>query len=80
MPNNKTGDLQINVPVNTDPQTREEVLNFAQATVNDPNAFQSFKDAVEAAGINVNELDDKKRPPYLLIGGALLISYFLFFK
>ena len=77
MPNNKTGDLQINVPINTDPQTREEVLNFAQATVNDPNAFQSFKDAVEAAGINV---DDKKRPPYLLIGGALLISYFLFFK
>lgn len=69
------GLIEVVIPRNTDPEKKAEVEGFVFQINNNPNAQQSFAQAADAAG-----LLEKKQPPYLLIGGALLLSYFLFFK
>jgi len=71
----RNGDLEILVPSTTPQDKRAEVEGFVIQLNNNPNEMQSFKEAAAAAG-----LLNKKEPPYLLIGGILIASYFLFIK
>jgi squalene cyclase len=77
MPNDRTGDIQINVPVTTDFEVVKDIEQFVFTVQNNEDQFLGFQEAVTNAGINTAP---KKNPPYLLIGGALILSYFLFFK
>ena len=80
MPNDRTGDIQINVPTTTPATVQREIEGFVVGTANNPNALESFREAVTNAGLNNPPANQNSKPPYLLIGGALLLSYFLFFK
>jgi hypothetical protein len=76
-------DVQIKVPVTTPTVNREELQIQMQSIANDPTKKEAFKEAAAAAGLIGNQTSNQpteNKPPYLLIGGALLISYFLFFK
>jgi len=76
-------DIQIKVPVNTPTVNREELQLQMQSIANDPNKKEAFKEAAAAAGLTNTQTSNQptdNKPPYLLIGGALLVSYFLFFK
>jgi len=80
----KRPDIAIKVPVNTSAENRREVREVVVAVNTDAAANMSFAKAAMAAGIvnppTNNPPGENKQPPYLLIGGALILSYFLFFK
>ena len=76
MPNERGPNIQINVPVNSDPATKRKAEELVIELANNPNKNLGFAEAAQQAGL----LNKPEKPPYLLIGGVLLISYFLFFK
>jgi hypothetical protein len=84
MGNSRTGDISVNVPTSTPAEVKREVQELVIAVNTDPVANMSFQQAVTNAGLNTTTTPatppQDKQPPYLLIGGVLLISYFLFFK
>jgi hypothetical protein len=84
MGNSKTGNISVNVPTSTSAEVKREVQELVIAVNTDPVANMSFQQAVTNAGLNTTITSvtppEEKQPPYLLIGGVLLLSYFLFFK